>query len=50
MDTRSDLSDEQTLASMARTAPLGRDETVMQGMGDLHAAVWYRRHDEYDSA
>jgi predicted dithiol-disulfide oxidoreductase (DUF899 family) len=29
-------------------APRGRNETMVQGMGDLHAAVWYRRHDEYD--
>jgi predicted dithiol-disulfide oxidoreductase (DUF899 family) len=30
-------------------APRGRNETMMQGFGDLHAAGWYRRHDEYDS-
>ena len=30
-------------------APRGR-ETVVRGMGDLHAAVWMRRRDEYDSA
>jgi predicted dithiol-disulfide oxidoreductase (DUF899 family) len=30
-------------------APGGRNETMMQGFGDLHAAGWYRRHDEYDS-
>jgi predicted dithiol-disulfide oxidoreductase (DUF899 family) len=30
-------------------APGGRNETMVQGMGDLHAAVWYRRHDEYES-
>jgi predicted dithiol-disulfide oxidoreductase (DUF899 family) len=31
-------------------APRGRNETMVRGMGDLRAAVWYRRHDEYDSA
>jgi predicted dithiol-disulfide oxidoreductase (DUF899 family) len=31
-------------------APRGRNETMAQGMGDLHAAVWMRRRDEYDSA
>jgi predicted dithiol-disulfide oxidoreductase (DUF899 family) len=31
-------------------APRGRNETMVQGMGDLHAAVWMRRRDEYDSA
>jgi predicted dithiol-disulfide oxidoreductase (DUF899 family) len=30
-------------------APGGRNETMMQGFGDLHAAGWYRRHDEYNS-
>jgi predicted dithiol-disulfide oxidoreductase (DUF899 family) len=30
-------------------APRGRNETMVQGMGDLHAAVWMRRRDEYDS-
>jgi predicted dithiol-disulfide oxidoreductase (DUF899 family) len=30
--------------------PRGRNETMVQGMGDLHAAVWMRRRDEYDSA
>jgi predicted dithiol-disulfide oxidoreductase (DUF899 family) len=29
-------------------APRGRNETMVQGVGDLHAAVWVRRHDEYD--
>jgi predicted dithiol-disulfide oxidoreductase (DUF899 family) len=29
-------------------APRGRNETMVQGMGDLHAATWTRRHDEYD--
>ena len=29
-------------------APRGRDETMVQGVGDLRAAVWIRRHDEYD--
>jgi predicted dithiol-disulfide oxidoreductase (DUF899 family) len=29
-------------------APRGRNETMVRGMGDLRAAVWYRRHDEYD--
>jgi predicted dithiol-disulfide oxidoreductase (DUF899 family) len=29
-------------------APGGRNETMMRGFGDLHAAGWYRRHDEYD--
>jgi predicted dithiol-disulfide oxidoreductase (DUF899 family) len=28
-------------------APHGRNETMVQGAGDLHAAVWIRRHDEY---
>ena len=32
------------------TAPRGRNETMVRGMGDLHAAVWIRRRDEYDSA
>jgi predicted dithiol-disulfide oxidoreductase (DUF899 family) len=31
-------------------APRGRNETMVRGMGDLHAAVWLRRRDEYDSA
>jgi predicted dithiol-disulfide oxidoreductase (DUF899 family) len=31
-------------------APSGRNETMVRGMGDLHAAVWMRRRDEYDSA
>jgi predicted dithiol-disulfide oxidoreductase (DUF899 family) len=31
-------------------APRGRNETMMRGFGDLRAALWYRRHDEYDSA
>jgi predicted dithiol-disulfide oxidoreductase (DUF899 family) len=31
-------------------APRGRNETLVRGMGDLHAAVWMRRRDEYDSA
>jgi predicted dithiol-disulfide oxidoreductase (DUF899 family) len=30
-------------------APSGRNETMVRGFGDLRAAVWYRRHDEYDS-
>jgi predicted dithiol-disulfide oxidoreductase (DUF899 family) len=30
-------------------APRGRNETMVQGMGDLHAAVWMRRRDEYES-
>jgi predicted dithiol-disulfide oxidoreductase (DUF899 family) len=30
--------------------PRGRNEDAGQEMGDLHAAVWMRRHDEYDSA
>jgi predicted dithiol-disulfide oxidoreductase (DUF899 family) len=29
-------------------APSGRNETMVQGVGDLHAAIWVRRHDEYD--
>jgi predicted dithiol-disulfide oxidoreductase (DUF899 family) len=29
-------------------APKGRNETMMQGLGDLHGSGWYRRHDEYD--
>jgi predicted dithiol-disulfide oxidoreductase (DUF899 family) len=32
------------------TAPRGRNEIMVRGMGDLHAAVWLRRRDEYDSA
>jgi predicted dithiol-disulfide oxidoreductase (DUF899 family) len=31
-------------------APRGRNETMVRGMGDLHAALWLRRRDEYDSA
>jgi len=31
-------------------APRGRNETMVRGMGDLHAATWMRRRDEYDSA
>jgi predicted dithiol-disulfide oxidoreductase (DUF899 family) len=94
MDTRSDLSDEQTLAVYGTDvatalreapgmsafaledgvvyhtysayirgldslwgmyqwldrAPRGRNETMVRGMGDLHAAVWMRRRDEYDIA
>jgi predicted dithiol-disulfide oxidoreductase (DUF899 family) len=30
-------------------APRGRNETMVRGFGDLRAAGWYRRHDEYDS-
>jgi predicted dithiol-disulfide oxidoreductase (DUF899 family) len=30
-------------------APKGRNETMVQGMGDLHGSDWYRRHDEYDN-
>jgi predicted dithiol-disulfide oxidoreductase (DUF899 family) len=30
-------------------APRGRNEVLIRGSGDLWAAVWYRRHDEYDS-
>jgi predicted dithiol-disulfide oxidoreductase (DUF899 family) len=30
-------------------APKGRNETMVQGMGDLHGSDWYRRHDEYDT-
>jgi predicted dithiol-disulfide oxidoreductase (DUF899 family) len=30
-------------------APKGRNETMVQGMGDLHGSGWYRRHDEYDT-
>jgi predicted dithiol-disulfide oxidoreductase (DUF899 family) len=30
-------------------APLGRNEAMVRGMGDLHAAVWMRRRDEYES-
>ena len=30
-------------------APRGRNETMVQGMGVLRGAFWYRRHDEYDS-
>jgi predicted dithiol-disulfide oxidoreductase (DUF899 family) len=30
-------------------APKGRNEMMVRGLGDLHAAVWYRRHDEYDN-
>jgi predicted dithiol-disulfide oxidoreductase (DUF899 family) len=29
-------------------APRDRNETMVRGIGDLRAAVWYRRHDEYD--
>jgi hypothetical protein len=29
-------------------APRGRKETMVQGYGDLHAATWLRRRDEYD--
>jgi predicted dithiol-disulfide oxidoreductase (DUF899 family) len=29
-------------------APKGRNETMVQGMGDLRGSGWYRRHDEYD--
>jgi predicted dithiol-disulfide oxidoreductase (DUF899 family) len=31
-------------------APRGRNETMVRGMGDLHAAVWMRRRDEYGRA
>ncbi len=27
-------------------APKGRNETMVQGMGDLHGSGWHRRHDE----
>ncbi|MBO0791458.1 MAG: DUF899 family protein, partial [Ktedonobacteraceae bacterium] len=30
-------------------APLGRNENLFVGTGDLRASVWYRRHDEYKS-
>jgi predicted dithiol-disulfide oxidoreductase (DUF899 family) len=29
-------------------APLGRNESLVVGSGDLRAGTWYRRHDEYD--
>ena len=29
-------------------APLGRNETMSQGAGNLRSGFWYRRHDEYD--
>jgi len=29
-------------------APKGRNEQMVQGMGDLHGSGWYRRHDEYE--
>jgi predicted dithiol-disulfide oxidoreductase (DUF899 family) len=29
-------------------APLGRNEMVVRGMGDLRGPTWFRRHDEYD--
>ncbi len=29
-------------------APLGRNEMMVRGLGDLRAGVWYLRHDEYD--
>ena len=31
-------------------APRGRNESLFVGSGDLRAGLWYRRHDEYDSA
>jgi predicted dithiol-disulfide oxidoreductase (DUF899 family) len=31
-------------------APRGRNETMVQGSGNLRAGLWYRRHDEYDNA
>jgi predicted dithiol-disulfide oxidoreductase (DUF899 family) len=31
-------------------APRGRNETMVQGLGDLRGSFWYRRHDEYDKA
>ena len=30
-------------------APLGRNERMFTGSGDLRAGVWYRRHDEYST-
>jgi predicted dithiol-disulfide oxidoreductase (DUF899 family) len=30
-------------------APLGRNETLSQGLGILRGASWFRRHDEYES-
>jgi len=30
-------------------APKGRNETIVQGMGDLHGGDWNRRHDEYNN-
>jgi predicted dithiol-disulfide oxidoreductase (DUF899 family) len=29
-------------------APRGRNETMVQGMGDLRGPRWFRRHDEYE--
>lgn len=29
-------------------APKGRNETIVQGLGDLRGADWHRRRDEYD--
>jgi predicted dithiol-disulfide oxidoreductase (DUF899 family) len=29
-------------------APRGRNEEMVQGLGNLHGAGWYRRHDEYE--
>ncbi|MCA1585689.1 MAG: DUF899 domain-containing protein [Acidobacteria bacterium] len=31
-------------------APLGRNETMVRGLGNLRGAGWFRRHDEYDRA
>jgi predicted dithiol-disulfide oxidoreductase (DUF899 family) len=31
-------------------APLGRNEAMVQGTGQLRAGLWYRRHDEYESS
>jgi trehalose utilization protein len=43
------LRETDVLAWWSHRAPGGRNETMVRGMGDLRAAVWYRRHDEYDS-
>jgi len=31
-------------------APRGRNETMVQGMGDLRGPFWFRRHDEYSTS
>jgi hypothetical protein len=49
MGLTSEVLRETDVLAVGHRVPGGRNETMVRGMGDLRAAVWYRRHDEYDS-